>query len=368
MPKDTDVSKWVTYPARAAVGSVVGAGIFLLGRSFEVPGSSEFWDLAAQPLATTVAGAGAIAAGLLALHNGAKTRSLDASHHSDTTNRNEVADLRSRYTTAAQQMGDNDSAAIREAGIYAISALIDDWFRYGADSNQHALALNQARSCIGLLCSYLRANRDMGEFRYDDSYDVFDSFPRAELSVRNTAVAVLRERIAGWRAINGAWFQDDRGASLPVLSLDLSGANLRGANLTGANLRVCRMVGVDLRHANLERTKLSYADMQGAQLEHSVLVGVDFVQTDLRRADFSMARLTDVDLSGARINSASFTGTTIVGANFEAVRGLEWAKIPEDLVYTDDTKWPNAYDPPTSAISRAAITQMDVRRENGAVD
>ena len=66
-------------------------------------------------------------------------------HQQDT-----ISSLRDRYTTAAQQLGD-DASAVRLAGVYAMSALADDW-----------AALDEAdetQTCIDVLCAYLRTPR-----------------------------------------------------------------------------------------------------------------------------------------------------------------------------------------------------------------
>jgi hypothetical protein len=47
-----------------------------------------------------------------------------------------------RYSTAAQQLG-HDKAAVRLAGVYAMSRLADDWSQ-------------QRQQCIDVLCAYLR--------------------------------------------------------------------------------------------------------------------------------------------------------------------------------------------------------------------
>jgi len=61
-----------------------------------------------------------------------------------------IAALRDRYTTAAQQLGD-DSPVVRLAGVYAVSALADDWTaRNDPDETQ---------TCIDVLCAYLRTPR-----------------------------------------------------------------------------------------------------------------------------------------------------------------------------------------------------------------
>lgn len=49
-------------------------------------------------------------------------------------------DLHSRYTNAAAQLG-HDDAAIRLAGVYALAALADDWYRV-QDSDQRQVSVN----------------------------------------------------------------------------------------------------------------------------------------------------------------------------------------------------------------------------------
>ena len=126
---------------------LVGLGVgYLTGRFVAVPGSTEFWDIAAQPAATALAGFGAITAGYLAFRNGQKSREQERE-----------SGLRERYTTAAQQLAD-DNPAIREAGVYALAALGDDWIWYGELTRQPQLGHSELQVCVNLLCSYLRAN------------------------------------------------------------------------------------------------------------------------------------------------------------------------------------------------------------------
>ncbi|MBJ7323759.1 MAG: hypothetical protein JHC70_15630 [Rhodococcus sp.] len=89
-----------------------------------------FWQIAAQPIATLFAGLGAITAGALAFMNGQRHRQQDALHYRETSIRESEARLRDRYTTAVSQLAD-ESAAIREGGVYALASLLDDWGRLG---------------------------------------------------------------------------------------------------------------------------------------------------------------------------------------------------------------------------------------------
>ena len=54
---------------------------------------------------------------------------------------------------------------------------------------------------------------------------------------------------------------------------NLSGANLSGADLSGANLRYANLSGADLRYANLSGANLSYANLSGANLSDANLFG-----------------------------------------------------------------------------------------------
>lgn len=75
---------------------------------------------------------------------------------------------------------------------------------------------------------------------------------------------------------------------------DLSGANLRGANLLGANLRVANLRWADLRGANLRWEDLRGANLHGANLHGADLRRADLLGANLRRADLHRA---DVDFS-----------------------------------------------------------------------
>lgn len=340
MTDKSDASKWVTYPARGAVGILVCAAFFIAGRSFDVPGTTEFWILAAQPLATAVAGAGAIAAGLLALHNGAKTRSLDAAHHVDTMNRNQVSDFRGRYTTAANQIADTESAAIREAGIYAIGALADDWISYGNDTGQWSLARSQAQACINLLCSYLRANR------YSTGIDPNQGkpaiiFPPEEMSVRASAIGVIRDQTPRWRTVEEKWLMSDELFGHDTfITLDLSGASLVRAQLAGADLREARLDRTNLQRANLTRANLSNASLVKADLSWARLDKANLSRTILHRTNFTQSMLTGAKFCSAMMVWPIFRQAHLARADFSDSSGMADASFSDGTLYSSETKWP----------------------------
>lgn len=288
---------WAAHGGTLAAVGLVG---YFCGRIVAIPGTTRFWDIAAQPLATLFAGIGAITAGGLAFYNGHKSRELEADHHRESSTQEREANLRGRYTTAASQLAD-DNPAIREAGVYAIAALTDDWFRLGTSTGQLELAGSEQQVCVNLLCSYLRANRLVGE---ETGWDE----ETAELAVRATIVAVLRERLGTWKkqgvaAVNlsGAYL-----ARAQMTEIDLSGADLSGACLSSAKL-----VRSNLERANLSDCDLSDTDFGLAQMHRAILAGVRGHETN-----FSHADLTAAIMASAVLKESDFENCQLVGANF----------------------------------------------------
>ena len=96
---------------------------------------------------------------------------------------------------------------------------------------------------------------------------------------------------------------------------DLSQAKLQRLNLSGADLS-----GANLHKANLINTNLSEADLSGADLTNAQilqtnftganLTGADLSDTQVLSANFTDADLTDANLDGARLRGANFNGAT----------------------------------------------------------
>src|SRR5262249_24893929 len=138
-----------------------------------------------QPLATLLAGGGALTAGALAYLNGERGRDQTAAHHRADTDRERErhledsrggreSDLRDRYTAIAAQIA-HESAAIRQAGVYALTALADDWHKFGENDERQV--------CINLLQWYLRVPLPLGE-----APDL------SEREIRQTIVGILVQR------------------------------------------------------------------------------------------------------------------------------------------------------------------------------
>ncbi|WP_171181006.1 pentapeptide repeat-containing protein [Ruegeria sp. HKCCD8929] len=124
------------------------------------------------------------------------------------------------------------------------------------------------------------------------------------------------------------------GATLREANLseaDLIGADLRGADLRGANLRAADLIGADLRGANL-----SEADLRGADLSEAGLIGADLRGANLRAADLIGADLRWAGLHGANLSVANLSETNLreaglIGANLRGANlcgaNLRWANL-----------------------------------------
>lgn len=359
MAEKSDVSKWVSIPAWTAVAGVAGGGFFLWGRSVAVPNSTEFWELAAQPMAQSLVGAGAITAALLALHNGSKIRTQEREHHRQTMDRDRETNLRDRYTAAAEQLGD-PHGAIREAGVHALSGLADDWLRHGEATGNRDYAHSQARVCVHLLCSYLRANRTQHDDTSAASADPGVEFTLTEVGVRNSIVGVLRERLSAWRTTENEWIKAEQLETDDRIVIDLSSAMLRDVDLTKADLSGVILVNADLSRADLTKAQLVGANLQGAyfgstNLDDANLQGADargtlFSVTHAIRADFTGAQAQRAQFPGAFMPAAIFKKADLRAAEFELVDSIEGIVIDEDTTYSRRTKWPVGFDPKPARI------------------
>ena len=102
----------------------------------------------------------------------------------------------------------------------------------------------------------------------------------------------------------------------------LSGVNLSGADLEGADLS-----GVNLEGANLRYANLSGADLRGANLRYANLRGADLRGADLRYANLSGAYLSGANLEGANLDFSCIP---------LACGGLEWKidrRIAVQIIY-----------------------------------
>lgn len=136
-----------------------------------------------------------------------------------------VAALRGRYTTAAEQLGD-DSPVVRLAGVYAMAALADEWADEGRPT--------EVQTCVDVLCAYLRTPR---------AYEADDEVSRtADREVRQTIVRVISSHLRPstertWGAcdfdFSNAVFDFDTSFDLATFSGEI--ISFDGASFSGEN-------------------------------------------------------------------------------------------------------------------------------------
>lgn len=314
-----------------------------------------------QPLATFLAGFGAVSAGVLAYVNGERSRALaDGQHkedatrererHAEDSRRAQASTLRDRYATIAAQIADG-SPAIRQAGVYALTALADDWHAFGEDDERQV--------CINLLQWYLRVPipPDPNAPGPEAEPVVPDPNPSGsdpvEREIRQTIVGLIAHRRRLPENSRKSW----RRASFDLSRVSLSGCNLSGLDLSGldlisasldyVDLSLSNLSGSDLRDADLTKANLSYLNVDTPRsgkpmiLIRAVLPGAAMYRSRLAGAD-----LTDADLSGADLGNSLLSRADLSGTD---LRGADLAETVLTNVITDKfTKWPDGFTPPDS--------------------
>jgi hypothetical protein len=130
-----------------------------------------------------------------------------------------------------------------------------------------------------------------------------------------------------------------QGANLQ--GVDLFGAQLQGANLQGVNLFGAQLQGANLRRANLNGANLQGALLQGAQLCYTKLQGVN---------------LFEANLNGANLNSAQLQGAYI-GDPFE-VLSFEKRINQQTDKETEKENMKDQYKPLNNEEKQALIDQI----------
>jgi uncharacterized protein YjbI with pentapeptide repeats len=108
----------------------------------------------------------------------------------------------------------------------------------------------------------------------------------------------------------------------PLVTPDLTGANLQGLNLKRANLQQANLQGADLREANLKQANLLAINLEGADLVRANLKGADLRQANLSGANLVNARLEGANLretmlEGAVLREANLKGADLLGARLQ---------------------------------------------------
>jgi uncharacterized protein YjbI with pentapeptide repeats len=129
-----------------------------------------------------------------------------------------------------------------------------------------------------------------------------------------------------------------RGADLRdayVTDADLRDANLSNADLSGANLNDTNLRGANLRDANLRGANLDFTNLRDADLRGAYLRDAPLSNADLRDANLSNADLSDADLEFADLRYSDLSGSYgVTKEMLEHLSGpLEGATMPDGTIY-----------------------------------
>ena len=103
--------------------------------------------------------------------------------------------------------------------------------------------------------------------------------------------------------------------------VDLTGAELKGANLSYANLfsaqmNLVNLSGAKLNYAKLDGANLNFADISNADLSSAILGNADLTNASLVEANLTDAFMTNTDLTNANLFGAVFTNALLDGVTW----------------------------------------------------
>jgi uncharacterized protein YjbI with pentapeptide repeats len=151
-----------------------------------------------------------------------------------------------------------------------------------------------------------------------DGIDLWDAISDGESKISLVWTPLAQVWLAYLYPDFAGWLYSNR--LVPQVSLrevDLSSADLYGANLSSANLSRADLYGANLSRANLDGANLSRANLSSANLYGANLDGANLYGANLSRANLSSANLYGADLSRANLYGAYRTSYDDLIAGWE---------------------------------------------------
>jgi hypothetical protein len=284
--------------------------------------------------------------------------------------------LNERFATAADQLGNDKPAAVRLAGVYAMTGLADDW-----EENR--------QTCVDVLCGYLRMpySADPGQGASEEERLKFAS----DREVRHTVVRVIAAHLIrveddaaqalSWRSLNfdftgvvfdgqvnfdgaefwGAWVSFDHakfsgdwvsfsGTDFFSTRVSFDFAEFSGdtAEFYGAKFRgVLGKVSFDDAEFSGDRVSFDDAEFSGDMVSFN-RAKFSSGTVDFGGAEFSgyVVSFSGTEFSGGTVD---FGGTKFSGSTVDFSDARDWSvppKFPKTGTLPSDVKLPQKQDQP----------------------
>ncbi len=218
----------------------------------------------------------------------------------------EQGQLTERFTKAIEQLG-SDNISIRLGGIYALES-IAEYSQKGKWSERYHWTVMEVLSAFVREKPPLKGGLD--EKKAEDKQQ--PQKPRTDIQAALTVIGRRNPE------------KDPKNQKLNLSKADIAGADLIGANLQGAILIEANLQGAFLNEAKLQKAILWGAELQKAILWGAELQGADFLRAKLQEACLTKgANSKDaINLTQQQIESAYGDSTTILPENIE--RPAHW--------------------------------------------
>ena len=130
----------------------------------------------------------------------------------------------------------------------------------------------------------------------------------------NITIAELIDNIDwGNQTVNWAYMDLN---FVDLTSAELKGANLSYANLFSAQMNLVNLTGANLNYAKLDGVNLYFADMSNADLSSAILGNADLTNAILVEANLTDVLMTNADLTNANLYDAILTNAQIDGVTW----------------------------------------------------
>jgi uncharacterized protein YjbI with pentapeptide repeats len=159
---------------------------------------------------------------------------------------------------------------------------------------------------------------------------------------------------------NPAWIYVN-GEVNDIIDINLTHANLTGADLTDANMDHANLTSATLTDADLSGAILTDADLSGAILYDTILTGANLSNAYLYGTNLTGANLTNATLTGVNMYNTNLTGVTVSYSNWDDFKNNSGVNIIGNYAYnTSSLIYANAPVPEPSTYGLIGIGALGV--------